>query len=143
MRAELVNGETSHQQRLERGFSTPLPPYLHDEEYQGHTLNGLILGSPEAYGGAGWTIGMDEFTRSGRKSVSLQRSLRLDWAPGVPRPAGMVHPDVLYSLRGETTRFAGTRELGLTLIPTLDLNRNLAAGHDVFNITAALSVRGW
>ena len=50
-RGEMVNGETSHQERGQRGFTMPLPIYIHSEETQGHTVDGLILGSPEAYGG--------------------------------------------------------------------------------------------
>ncbi len=144
LRGELVNGQSSHQERLERGFTSPDPPYIHGVELQGHTLNGLILGSPEAYGGAAWRLGIDEFTSRGRRSVSLERSLRLDWLPTEPAAAaGVVHPDVIYAIRAEVLSFRGPRTVGVTLIPAVDLNRNLVAHHDVLNVTAAVSMRGW
>ncbi len=143
LRAELVNGETSHQERGARGFTQPLPPYIHTVVTQGHTLDGLILGSPEAYGGAGWRFGLDEFTPRGRRSITLERSLRFDWLPTVPVTGALVHPDVIYDIRAEVLRFGRGRDYGLTLIPAMDLNRNLVAQHDVYNILAEVTVRGW
>jgi hypothetical protein len=142
VRAELVNGETSHQERGTRGFVNPLPPYLHSGVTQGHTLNGLFLGSPEAYGGAAWRIGLDEYTPAGRKSVSLERSLRFDWLP-TRTDTTQVRPDIVYAIRGELLRFRGRNEIAFTLIPAVDLNRNLVARRDVFNLTAAVTLRGW
>lgn len=142
VRGELVNGETSHQERGQRGFLVPYPPYVHSVELQGHTLNGLILGSAEAYGGAGWRIGVDEFSPSGRRSIGLERSLRFDWLPTLV-PGAPDHPDVTYGVRAEVVRFKGEREYGVTLIPAIDLNRNLVTHNDVFNLTAAITVRGW
>lgn len=142
LRGELVNGETSHQERGQRGFAVPLPPYVHSAELQGHTSNGLILGSPEAYGGAGWRLGVDEYTPSGRRSIGLEWSLRFDWLPTLT-PGAPVHPDVTYAVRAELIRFRGVREYGVTLIPAIDLNRNLVVHNDVFNLTAAITVRGW
>ncbi len=141
VRAEIVNGLTSHQQRLERGFTVPLPPYVHGGVVQGHTVNGLFLGSAEAYGGSGWEIGVDEFSERGRRSLTFQRALRLDWLP-VTESSGQVHPDVVYALRADAARFVGRRTIGLTIIPSVDLNRDLVARHDVFNLTVALSWRG-
>ena len=146
VRAELVNGETSHQERDERGFAIPVPPYVHGEVTQGHTENGLLLGSPEAYGGAGWRLGLDRFTPSGRRSLTLERTLRFDWLPGVgpdSAQAPLVHPDVIYDVRAELLRFDGRRQYAFTLIPAIDLNRNLQAGHDAFNLLAEISVRAW
>jgi hypothetical protein len=142
IRAELVNGETSHQERDERGFSSPLPPYIHSTVTQGHSVNGLLLGSPEAYGGAAWRLGYDELIPSGRRTVSIERSLRVDWLPTLASPKG-ISPDVLYALRLERLYFRRGMEYGLTLIPALDFNRNLVTGHDAFNLTAAATVRGW
>lgn len=142
LRGELVNGQTSHQERRVRGFDTPIPPYVHTTLTQGHTVNGLILGSPEAYGGAAWRLGVDRYEAKGRRTITLERSLRFDWLPTEPnvRP---VHPDVIYALRGEMLRFSQARDYTITLIPSIDLNRNLVAHHDVFNLTAAVTVRGW
>jgi hypothetical protein len=143
LRAELVNGESSHQERGERGFDVPRPPYTHSDATQGHTVNGLLLGSPDAYGGSGWRLGIDDFSPRGRRSLAFQRSLRLDWLVGFPTGQTSVEPDVLYSLRAESLRFVGGREYGLTIIPAIDLNRNLQAHHDVFNLTAAVTFRGF
>jgi hypothetical protein len=143
VRAELVNGETSHQERDQRGFTIPLPPYIHNGVTQGHTFDGLILGSPEAYGGAGWRIGLDDFSAGGRRSVTLERSLRFDWLPGLAVGHPEIHPDVIYDVRAELLRFRGQRDYSLTLIPAIDLNRNLIAGDNQFNLTAAVTVRGW
>lgn len=141
-RGELVNGETSHQERGERGFTSPQPPYIHSEVLQGHTFDGMILGSPEAYGGSGWSFGLDEYTPAGRRSVSLERTLRFDWLPTRPSTTN-VHPDVIYGVRLEMLRFHGRQDYGFTLIPAIDLNRNLVAHHDVPNLTAVVSARGW
>ena len=143
LRGELVNGQVSHQERTERGFAIPLPPYIHTEVTQGHTVNGLLLGSPEAYGGEAWRLGMDEFSPAGRRSITLERSLRFDWLPGTPLDGTLVHPDVIFDVRAEALRFAGKHDYGVTLIPAIDLNRNLVAHHDVFNLTVAVVARGW
>ena len=142
VRAELVNGETSHQERGTRGFAVPIPPYTHGRVTQGHTLNGLLLGSPEAYGGAAWRLGLDEYTPAGRQSVSLERSLRFDWLP-TRTDATQVRPDVVYAVRLERLRFHGRSDYSFALIPAVDLNRNLVAGRNVFNLTAVITMRGW
>ena len=141
VRAEVVNGETSHQEREGRGFLTPDPSYIHTIVTQGHTLNGLILGSPEAYGGAGWRIGFDDYIPDGRHSISLERTLRLDWLPTEVLGA-RIRPDEVYALRAELIRFYKGADYGITLIPALNLNRNLVALHDVWNIAVAVSARG-
>src|SRR5581483_5198491 len=103
---------------------------------------GLILGSPEAYGGAAWRLGIDAFSSSGRRSVGLERSLRFDWLPGVVAGAAPAHPDIIYALRVEMMTFHRRADLGFTVIPAVDLNRNMVANHDVFNLTTALTLSG-
>lgn len=142
-RLEAVNGELSHQERGQRGFDEPVPPYIHSEVLQGHTNRGLLLGSPEAYGGAGWRIALDDYTERGRRSVGLERALRFDWLPGQPVPATDVHPDVLYAVRFELLRFAGARDYTLIVVPAIDLNRNLVDGANRFNLHTTARVRGW
>jgi hypothetical protein len=142
VRAELVNAETSHQERGTRGFVGPIPPYIHIGVIQGHTLSGLFLGSPEAYGGAAWRLGLDQYSPEGRRSVTLERSLRFDWLP-TRADTTQVHPDVVYAARLEMLRFHGRSDYSVTLIPAVDLNRNLVAGRDVFNLTAVVTMRGW
>ncbi|MGH7621529.1 MAG: hypothetical protein ACREMU_04245, partial [Gemmatimonadaceae bacterium] len=80
---------------------------------------------------------------SGSRSITLERSLRFDWLPTLPANSPTVHPDVIYDVRLALLRFDGTREYGFSLIPAVDLNRNLVSGHDVFNLLAEISVRGW
>ncbi len=143
IRGELVNSQVSHQERDTRGFTLPLPPYIHATEAQGHTVDGLILGSPEAYGGAAWRLGLDEYSPNGRRSISLERSLRFDWLPTDTANGSLVHPDVIYAIRAEVLRFSGNTDWQVTVIPAIDLNRNLVAGRDVFNLTAAITLRGW
>jgi hypothetical protein len=142
IRGEIVNSQVSHQERETRGFTTPLPPYIHGTELQGHTVDGLLLGSPEAYGGAAWRLGLDDYTPDGRRSISLERSMRFDWLPTVA-DTSLVHPDVIYAIRVELLRFYGSADVGLSVVPAIDLNRNLVAGSNVFNVAVAFSVRGW
>ena len=151
VRLEIVNGELSSANRVGRGarignaglLTAPNPPYLHGTVLQGHTNQGLILGSPEAYGGAAWRIGVDEYDARGRTSVGLERRMRLDWLPAtVTDTLAPVHPDVIYGLRAERVRFVGTREYAVTLMPMIDLNRDIRRGNDLFNLSVAVSIRG-
>ena len=71
LRAEVVNAETHHSERGNRFRGagprpTSWPPYFHNVVRQGHTQHGQILGSPTAYGGAGWTVGVDLYHPDGR-----------------------------------------------------------------------------
>jgi hypothetical protein len=141
IRAELVSGETSHQERGQRGGNVPLAPYRHTGATQGHTHNGLLLGAPEAIGGAGWRVGFDNYTPRGRITIALERALRFDWLPGLATSVG-VRPDVQYAARLEAVRFHGVREFRVSLIPIWNLNRNLEADNDVFGLSAVVSLRG-
>jgi hypothetical protein len=143
IRGEIVNSQVSHQERDTRGFTTPLPPYIHGIELQGHTVDGLILGSPEAYGGAAWRLGIDEYSPLGRRSLTLERSMRFDWLPTETADSSLVHPDVIYALRFELLRFHRNADWRITVIPAIDLNRNLVDGHDVFNLAVGLTLHGW
>ncbi len=149
LRFELVNAELSAADRGERGdpvtkeLYRPFPLYLHGITRQGHTNNGLFLGSAEAYGGAGFRLGFDRFDTRGRQSLTVERSLRLDWLPGQLTTGKEVQPDVVWAVGGEAVRFKGRREFGLSVSTMIDLNRNLIQNHDVFNLRTAFSVRGW
>jgi hypothetical protein len=141
VRFEMTNGELSHQARLNRPPATaPLPVYLHSEVVQGHTLNGLLLGSTEAYGGEGLRLALDSYDERGRRTIAFERALRGDWLPTLPPT---MHPDVTYALRWEMLRFVGARDMGIAVVPTIDLNRNLEAGANRFNLHVVLSERGW
>lgn len=149
LRFELLNAELSASNRGERGdpetkeITQPFPPYLHNVTRQGHTNNGLFLGSAEAYGGAAWRAGFDQFDERGRQSFTLDRSLRLDWLPSIDPNISYVRPDVLWSVGSETVRFHAKREFGLSVKATYELNRNLVQKQNGFNLRTVFSARGW
>jgi hypothetical protein len=142
-RVEMVNGELSHQERGQRGFLEPLPPYIHSDVQQGHTQHGLLLGSSEAFGGAGWRVSLDDYSPRGRRTLAAERALRFDWLPGQPTPPTDVHPDVMYGIRFEELRFAGARDYTLVVVPAVDLNRDTVQGADRLNLHVSVRVRGW
>jgi hypothetical protein len=120
----------------------PLPRYIHSGVRQGHTQHGQILGSPTAYGGSGWTLGVDRYGRRGRWSVDVSRALRLDWLPTVPGPAEVNRAEVGYTMRVEGVWRLGGVEWGAAAAPSWHLNRNLARGRDLFNMKMELWGRG-
>ena len=149
LRAEVVSAEVHHSERGNRFRKSqtiepqPWPSYWHDDVRQGHTQHGQILGSPTAYGGAGWTVGVDLYHPGGRWTVDLSRTLRGDWLPGnnqssAKRPVA----DVIYSLSVETLRFTQGLEVRAGITPAINLSRNLEKGNDVFNLRVTLGIRG-
>ena len=149
LRFELVNGELPSSNRGERGVNfpaglvgSPFPPYLHGAVLQGHTQRGLLLGSPEAYGGAAWRAGFDQYDTRGRTSLVVERQLRVDWLPTVAPTDTTRRPAVQFAVGGEAMRFVGRREVALSLTGMIELNRNLRPGVDVPNVRAAVSLRG-
>ena len=68
--------------------------------------------------------------------------MRLDWRADV-RGDSLVRRDIRYAVTGEMLQFVGGREVSGTVSAMMDLNRNLVPGNDVFNLRAAVSVRGW
>jgi hypothetical protein len=148
LHAEFVNAELPSSNLGERGgsedvrrFGTPFPPYLHGGVLQGHTARGQLLGSPTAYGGAGWRLGYSNFTPVGRRSFRVERQMRLDWLRGV-RADSLVAREVRYGVVAEQLRFQGMREWLLTVAPSIDLNHGLERGRHRANLRLALSVRG-
>ena len=140
IRAEVVNGELAPHERLQRGFTVPIPPYTHAKTRQGLTSRGQLLGSPAAYGGAGWTLEWGDVTPRGRTAVALERLLQLDWQ----RVAGnAARPQVTYAVRVERLRFGDRSDLTLSVTPTLTLNANLMPRHDVMGLSALVRWRGW
>ena len=142
VRIELVNGETSHQERLGRLLTRPIPPYTHGRARQGLTNRGQLLGSPEAYGGAGGIIAWDRRDALGRRTFALERALIRDWGRGLTT-RGVPWAEVRYGARAELVRFRGDRELGIVIAPSWTLNRNLERGADVFDLAVQLRWRGW
>ena len=146
--AELVNGELPSSNLVERGgtdarrqFPGPFPPYLHGAVVQGHTHRGQLLGSPSAFGGAGWRVGYSAYSPAGRRSLRLERQMRLDWLPGVASDT-LVSREVRVGLVGEQLRFQGGREWLVQIAPSVDLNRGLEGGRHLANLRLALSLRG-
>ncbi len=147
LRGEVVSSEVHHSERGDRFRDgrldpRPMPRYQHGGVPQGHTQYGQILGSPTAYGGSGWTLGVDVYDPGGRWSLDLSRALRLDWLREGAGPTGANRADVVYAVKGEVARFRGGYEWRASLVPAFNLNRNLEEGNDLFNLNVAFSVRG-
>lgn len=142
VRAELVNAELSHIERQQRGFTIPLPPYLHATIPQGHTLRGQFLGSPTAYGGSGWRVGFDQYDTSGRTTWELRRRLIRDW---LYDQSASQEPVVWYSARAERMHGRGSRFRDLTLGGGLlwALNQDVRDGGDQLQVQLTASWQGW
>ena len=78
---ESTNGEVSHQERGQRGFVTPFPPYTHAPTFQGLTSNGQFLGSGATYRGSGSTIRYSRQSPAHDLQVRLTRERLLDAIP--------------------------------------------------------------
>ena len=120
----------------------PLPRYYHSGVRQGHTQYGQILGSPTAYGGSGWTLGLDLYDQDGRTSLDLSRALRTDWLAIHRGTVGPGIADVIYALKLEAVRFRNGYQWTAMFNPSLNLNRNVEEGNDVWNLGLGLSVKG-
>ena len=78
---ESTNGETSHQERGQRGFSV-IPPYAHfNGTPQGLTSLGQFLGSGATYRGSGSTIRYSRQSPAHDLQVRLTRERLLDAIP--------------------------------------------------------------
>lgn len=142
-RLELVNGELSSNERGQRGFAIPEPPYIHSQVLQGQTVNGRILGSETAYGGAGWRFATDEYTAEGRRTYTFERRLLMDWLPVPAGPAGR-SPEVRYSVGMDVLRFRDRlTEIGAGAGVSYTLNQNTVRGHDAIGLQASVHWRGW
>jgi hypothetical protein len=137
LRAELVNYQlpTLGRNRGEGGI------YVHGFLKQGHTILGQPLGADAGTGtGAGSIIAWDSFTRSGKSTLSLTRTVRQDdgifYLNGVIRPKST---DVQYGLGAERTHFF--QRLDLTTGGTLvrEFNRDFVA--DAWNLNLQIAVR--
>lgn len=108
---ELTNGELSHQERGQRGFSGPFPPYIHSPTVQGLTSNGQLLGSLATYRGAGAAITYRRYARPGSVGLHLRREMMTD-------PSPTVGPQVALMSLLSVTRFVGGREWAAEMGPT-------------------------
>jgi hypothetical protein len=100
---EMTNGEVSHHERGDRGFSRAIPPYYHMFTLQGLTSHGQVLGSLATYRGAAASLTYQRYTPIGRFGVQLRRELTAD-------PSGSMGPQVALSSMFSLTRFVGARE---------------------------------
>jgi hypothetical protein len=142
-RVELVNAELSAIERGQRGFGEPIAPYIHSGVFQGQTVNGLLLGSETAYGGAGWRIASDEYTANGRCTWSLERRLIMDWLPVAPPPQGFA-PEVRYTLGLDVLRFRGRlSEIGASVGLSYTFNQNTVQGQDAVGLQTSVRWRGF
>jgi hypothetical protein len=144
IKGEVVSAEVHHSERGDRFLRsgvTPYPRYQNGGVRQGHTQLGQLLASPAAYGGSAWTVGADLYTPEGRWTLDLFRELRQDWLASMP-PGSTNIADVIYGLRFEQVRFADGFELTTTVVPSINLNRNVVRGNDVFNLNVAVGMRG-
>ncbi|SVE47957.1 uncharacterized protein METZ01_LOCUS500811, partial [marine metagenome] len=143
LRGEVVNALVHHSERFDRLREiggAPLPLYFHSGI--GNTQLGQILGSPTAYGGAGWTIGLDMYHALGRWSIDLSRSLQTEFSAVYYGTSGPEIADVIYALKLEGVRLIDGTEWGVALTPSINLNRNLLRQNDIFNLSLSLSMRG-
>ena len=144
-RGEMVNARVHHSERFDRLRAygqIPMPLYSHGQVRQGHTHAGQLLSTPAAYGGSGWTIGLDLYHPQGRWTIDLSRSLESEFSRIYSGTSGPQISDVIYALKVEAVRFRDGVEWTTTVTPSLNLNRNLVEENDVFNLTLRLSMNG-
>jgi len=144
-RGEMVNAQVHHSERFDRLRAygqIPLPLYSHSQIRQGHTHVGQLLSSPVAYGGSGWTMGLDLYHPKGRWTIDLSRSLQSEFSRIYSGTSGPKISDVIYALKVEAVRLYDGVEWATTVTPSFNLNRNLVEENDVFNLALGLSMRG-
>ena len=117
--------------------------FLHGVLRQGHTNRGQLLSAAVGPGsGNAQSLAFDRFTRSGRFTASYTRVTAHEDRSGFGPDAG-IDPatDVMHSLGGEITRFAGPFDITARLVVTRNWNRYLERNSDATNANLALTVR--
>ncbi len=144
LRAETVSTLVHHSERFDRFRlgNSPLRLFYNGGVHQGHTHAGQLLSSPTAYGGSGWTVGADLYHARGRWTVDVSRALQTEFSTIHSGTKGPGMSDVIYALKLEAVQFRDDFEWQASLTPSMNLNRNLIKGNDVFNISIGLSIRG-
>lgn len=136
LRGEVLNAQPSHLARVR----LQVPFYTHFAARQGHTLQGQIIGSPAAFGGAGAVLSVDHYHRRGRFGLAWNRVLRQETIQTVldplAAPAGL---DVIHSLSASGLWFAGQFEMFGSLATAYEFNRDFAG--DAFNLNAQAGLR--
>lgn len=143
LRGEVVNALVHHSERFDRlraYGNIPMPLYSHSGV--GHTQLGQILGSPTAFGGTGWTIGVDLYHAQGRWTIDLSRALQAELSAIHVGTNAPEFSDVIYALKLEAVRFGDGVEWTTSVTPSFNLNRNLVKENDAFNLTLRLSMNG-
>ncbi|HEX2721382.1 MAG TPA: hypothetical protein VHM24_00590 [Gemmatimonadaceae bacterium] len=115
--------------------------YVHGLIRQGHTFRGQLLGADVGVGaGAGSTLAVDQFTRTGRWTASWTRVLRRE--NGSYLPLGVRNPrsmDVSHALGFETTRFMNGFDVNAGVNLVYEFNRDF--NRDAANLNALFGVR--
>jgi len=127
-RAELANGRITNLLRLRQ----QAPLYVHSPILQGHTNRGQLLASPAAaFGGAGFTLGLDFYGTDGRWTLEGTRMARpsAPYAEGAGSARGW---DVSYAVRAERLLFLRGWDITAAVTGVFDLNRNFS--RDAFNL---------
>jgi hypothetical protein len=139
LRGELINFEISAIARLGRGEGGT---YVHTAVRQGHTHRGQLLGTGFAVGsGAGATLGVDRYTRSGRFTLEWSRLVRLEPVSQTDSPVRCeTCVDVQHVLRAERLQDLGRLELRYGAAGVFELNRNLER-RDAVNVNLEVEVR--
>lgn len=128
LRAEVLNTETAHRERNDRGQKTPL--YQHTAVRQGHTQRGQLLASASGYGGAGSILASDYYHPGGRWTVEWRRSLQEESAGAF---------DVSHALGLNRLWFRGRFDVEAEIAAVYNLNRYFRG--DVLNMRAMLGIR--
>ena len=130
---EVVNARITHLDRVRPQARL----YQHAVLTQGHTHRGQLLAAAAALGGAGATVTLDEYTPSGRSSVSWERAVRLGpLREGADGPGAI---DVTHALRIARTHFRGGVDLSAGGTLVWELNRDFR--RDAFNFRLELGAR--
>jgi hypothetical protein len=145
LRGEVMNTRVRHLTRAR----IQMPFYTHGATRQGHTLRGQLLGSADAYGGAGSILALDYYHAAGRWSAAWSRGIREDdWSGLVRKAAGgaAVVPsghsgrtDVYHSFGVDGLLFEGRLDISAGAAAVYNLNRNLE--DDAFNLNASFGLR--
>ncbi len=115
---------------------------MHTAVRQGHTHRGQLLGTGFAVGsGAGATLGVDRYTRSGRFTLEWSRLVRLEPVSQTDSPVRCeTCVDVQHVLRAERLQDLGRLELRYGAAGVFELNRNLER-RDAVNVNLEVEVR--
>ncbi|MEK0431048.1 MAG: hypothetical protein RL139_852 [Gemmatimonadota bacterium] len=134
---ELTNGEVAHQERGQRGFVTPFPPYTHSPTVQGLTSRGQLLGSLATFRGSAAIATYERYTPRGRARFQVRRELLLNALPT------QTTPQVALTGSAAVTRFIGQREWSVELSPTYLSGAAEDPTGGAFGLSVSLRWRGF